>query len=141
MYPVLWWIATAVLFFALELFTASFFFLWIGAGAGVTAILAFFIDKPTVQYITFAGSSILLVALSRPWAHRLSGTTKRAANVDALVGQTGIVTKVDETQPSQGYVKVGGELWKAESQDRNSLKMNEAVKVVSVKGNLLVVKV
>jgi len=141
MYPVVWWITTAILFCVLELFTASFFFLWIGAGAAVTAILAIFVDKPLVQFSTFAISSILLVALSRPWARRLSGAAQRTANVDALIGQSATVTKVDETHPFQGYVKVGGELWKAESGDQSGLKMHGSVTVVSAKGNVLVVKV
>src|SRR5580693_1489193 len=114
MHPVVWWIATAVVLFILELMTASFFFLWIGAGAVLTALLSVFVETAWIEYATFAGSSILLVALSRRWAPRLSGKSGRAANVDALIGQTAIVTKVEKSQPSQGYVKVNGEVWKAQ---------------------------
>jgi membrane protein implicated in regulation of membrane protease activity len=61
--------------------------------------------------------------------------------VDALAGQTAIVTKVGENNPAQGYVKVGGEFWKAESENQEPLKMNEKVSVVAVRSNVLVVKV
>ncbi|HTC21591.1 MAG TPA: NfeD family protein [bacterium] len=140
MHPVVWWIATAVVLFILELMTASFFFLWIGAGAVLTALLSVFVETAWIEYATFAGSSILLVALSRRWAPRLSGKSGRAANVDALIGQTAIVTKVEKSQPSQGYVKVNGEAWKAQSVNQEPLKLNEELSVVEVRGNILMVK-
>ncbi len=141
MHPVVWWIATAVVFFILELTTASFFFLWIGAGAVVTALLSLMVNTAWIEYTTFAGSSILLVVLSRRWAPRMSGKIQRPANIDALITQTGIITKVDDHASFTGYVKVGGEFWKAESQDQKPLKVDEKVSVVAVKGNTLVVKI
>ena len=140
MHPVVWWVATAVVFFILELTTASFFFLWIGAGAVLTAVLSLFVDKDWIEYLAFVLSSLLLVALSRRWAPRLSGKTQRAANVDALIGQTAIVTKFDANQPFQGYAKVGGEVWKVELENLEPLMMGEKTSVVMVKGNILVVK-
>jgi membrane protein implicated in regulation of membrane protease activity len=139
--PVVWWIISAVVFFILEMTTASFFFLWIGAGAALTAILAFFVETPWIQYTCFALSSVLLVVVSRRWAGRFSGATKRASNVDALAGQTAIVTKVEKNNPAMGYVKVGGESWRAESENQKPLKMNQKVEVVVARGNVLVVKV
>lgn len=141
MYPVVWWIVLAVVFFILELTTASFFFLWIGAGALVTAILSYFLDTAWIQYSTFGASSVLLVLISRPWATRMSGTTKRAANVDSLVGQKVLVTKAEKHPSYQGYVKVGGEIWKAETENQEQMKINEEVTVISVRGNILVVKI
>jgi len=140
-YPVVWWIITAVIFFIFELTTASFFFLWIGAGAVVTAILSVFVDTPWIQYTTFAVSSILLVAVSRRWASRISGPSKTNANVDSLVGTEGVITKVEKNTPARGYVKVGGEHWMAESEDNSPLKIHGKVVVASVRSNVLVVKV
>ena len=141
MHPVVWWIATAVVFFTLELTTASFFFLWIGAGAVVTSLVSLVVNIAWVEYITFAVSSILLVALSRRWAPRFSGKVQRSSNIDALIGQTAIVTKVDDHNLFMGYAKVDGEIWKAESEDQKSLKVDEKVSVVAVRGNVLVVKI
>ena len=140
MYPVIWWAIAAVVLFILELVTASFFFLWIGAGAALTAILSFFVDNEKIQYVTFAVSSVLLVAVSRPWANRISGGTKREANVDSLVGKTGTVTKVEKNQPSIGYVKVDGEFWKAETDNQEPLALHGQVTVTAVRSNVLVVK-
>jgi membrane protein implicated in regulation of membrane protease activity len=139
--PIIWWIITAVVFFILELTTASFFFLWIGAGALVTAGVSFFFETDLVQYATFAISSIILVTISRRWASRFSGRTKREANVDSLIGQSAIVTKVDKDTPSKGYIKVSGENWKAETKDGEILKLNMSVKVVEAHGNILLVNI
>ena len=141
MYPVVWWAITAVVFFILELTTASFFFLWIGAGAAITAILSFFVGTDWIQFTAFVVSSILLVTISRRWASRFSGATKQVANVDSLVGKPGVVTKIDKDEHSHGYVKVGGEFWKAESENQERLTMHEKVTVVAVRSNVLVVKV
>ncbi len=140
-YPVVWWAVTAVVFFILELVTASFFFMWIGAGAAVTAILSFFVSKAWVQYTTFTVSSIILVAVSRRWASLLTGKAGRPSNVDSLVGQTALITKVSSTAPWQGYLKVGGEAWKAESENKEPLRENGQATVVAVRSNVLVVKV
>ncbi len=141
MHPVVWWIATAVVFFILELTTASFFFLWIGAGAVVTALLSLFVSTAWIEYATFAVSSILLVISSRRWAPRFSGKIQRLSNIDALIGQKAIVTKVDDHNLLMGYAKVDGEIWKAESEDQGPLKVDAKVSVVAVKGNVLVVKI
>jgi membrane protein implicated in regulation of membrane protease activity len=140
MHPAVWWIITAVVFFILELTTASFFFLWIGAGAVITAGVSFFYAVDWVQYSTFAISSVILVTISRRWASRFSGSTKREANVDSLIGQSAIVTQVDKHNHSKGYIKVAGEDWKAETKTGEVLRLNMSVSVVEARGNILVVK-
>jgi membrane protein implicated in regulation of membrane protease activity len=140
MHPLIWWAATAVVFFTLELSTASFFFLWIGAGAVITALTSLFVRTGWIQYVVFGASSLLLVALSRRLAPRLSGKPQRPSNVDSLVGLTALVLKVEPNQSDRGTVKVEGETWMAESQDRSPLVPGGRVGVVSVRGNVLVVK-
>ena len=140
MSPALCWTLAAVVLFTLELATASFFFLWIGAGAALTALVGLFNDSPWVHLSVFALSSVLLVAVSRPWASRFSGRNRRLANSEALLGQAALVTKLDPSQPSQGYVKVGGEDWKARSLDQEPLELHGKVSVVEVQGNILIVK-
>lgn len=139
--PAFWWTITAVVFFILEISTASFFFLWIGAGAVVTAIVSLFIDTVWIQFTVFTVSSIALVVLSRRWAVFFTGKTNRPANVDMLVGQTAIVTKVFNDSPWQGYIKVSGEMWRAETENKDPLEKNGQVTVVAARSNVLVVKV
>jgi membrane-bound ClpP family serine protease len=52
-----------------------------------------------------------------------------------------MVTKVEKENPAEGYVKVSGEHWKAESENQEPLKLDGKVTVVAVRSNVLVVKV
>ncbi len=138
--PWVWWLVVALIFFILEISTASFFFLWIGAGALVTLVVTFLKGPVWFEYTVFAVSSVLLVAVSRRWAGAISGKSLQIANVDALVGRTGQVTKVYPNASWQGYAKVGGEAWRIESENEMPLQLNEEIKVLTVKSNILVVE-
>ena len=140
MSPWVWWTVVALVFFILEISTASFFFLWIGAGAMITVVVSLFSVPATVEYSVFAVSSILLVVISRRWAGTISGKSPQIANVDALVGQSGRITKVYAHAPWQGYAKIGGEAWRVETENENPLQVNEEIKVLTLKSNILVVK-
>jgi len=141
MQPMVWWIITAVVFFILELATASFFYIWIGIGALATVAVSYFFNPTWIQCAAFAAFSIFLVLISRSWKSKLSITGKRSANMDALVGCEGSVTKVEEFADFKGYIKVEGQYWKVEEQDKKTLKLSEKVRVVEAKGNILIVTV
>jgi|GEM_PF-1463677 len=140
MSPWVWWTVVALVFFILEISTASFFFLWIGAGALITVVVSLFSVPATVEYTVFAVSSVLLVVISRRWAGKISGKSSQIANVDGLIGQIGRITKVYSHAPWQGYAKVGGESWRVEMEKEIPLQMSDEVKVLSVKSNILVVE-
>ncbi|MGH7739613.1 MAG: NfeD family protein [bacterium] len=140
MSPALWWGLLAVIMFTLEVSTASFFFIWIGAGALLTAVASFFVQPEWLQYLLFILSSILLVAVSRRWASKLSGKSVRLANVDSLVGRTGAVTKL-LTDPSNAYATVDGESWRVETSDLKPLRVGERILVKEVRSNLLIVEI
>jgi len=140
MQPMVWWIIIAVVFFILELATASFFYIWIGIGALATVAFSYFFNPAWIQCAAFAAFSVFFVLISRSWKSKFSVISKRSANMDALVGCEGLVTKVDESQNFQGYIKVEGQYWKVETQNKQSLKLNEKMSVVEAKGNVLIVK-
>jgi membrane protein implicated in regulation of membrane protease activity len=140
MQPIVWWIIIAVVFFILELTTASFFYIWIGIGALATVAVSFFYNPTWIQCAAFAAFSVFLVLISRSWKSKMSVIGKRSANMDALVGCEGFVTKVDESADFKGYIKVEGQYWKSEEQNKERLKVDEKVIVVEAKGNILIVK-
>ncbi len=137
MHPALWWAVVALVFFILEISTASFFFLWIGMGALVTVVVAFVQVPVWVEYTVFAVSSVLLVAISRRWAGKLSGKSTQVANVDALIGKKGQVTKVYPQTPWQGYAKFSGEIWRVENKGEVPLRLEEEIRVVALRSNVL----
>ena len=53
MVPALWWGLLAIVLFTLEVATASFFFLWIGAGAALTAVFCYWMGPEWIQYAFF----------------------------------------------------------------------------------------
>ena len=140
MQPMVWWIVIAVVFFILELATASFFYIWIGLGAIATVAVSHFFDPTWIQCAAFALFSSVFVLVSRLLSPRNFPISHRLANVDALVGCEGLVIKVDKHQNFQGYIKVEGQNWKAETKDKQGLKLNQKVYVVEVNGNILIVK-
>jgi membrane protein implicated in regulation of membrane protease activity len=141
MVPALWWGLLAVALFTLEIATTSFFFLWIGAGAVITAVASFFVPSDVIQYILFGVSSVFLVAISRRWATKLSGKSSRLANVDSLIGQTGKVTKLLSNPPTHGYAMVEGQSWRVEAQGNASLTVGDEIRVKEVRSNLLIVEI
>jgi membrane protein implicated in regulation of membrane protease activity len=140
MQPMVWWIITAVVFFILELATASFFYIWIGFGPLATVAVSCFFNPAWIQCAAFAVFSVFFILISRSWKSKFSVKNKRSANMDALVGCEGLVTKVEEPENFKGYIKVEGQFWKVETQDKKILELNQKVNVVEAKGNILIVK-
>ena len=53
------WITLMVVFFIMELVTASFFLVWFGVGSIVAIILNYLGFNPYIQFIGFAVSSFI----------------------------------------------------------------------------------
>ena len=63
----------------------------------------------------------------------------KISNIDALIGRKAMVTAAIMPY-STGYVKIGGEVWLAKSQDNQLINTDQIVEVVSVSGCHVVVK-
>lgn len=59
------WITLMVVFFIMELVTASFFLVWFGVGSIVAIILNYLGFNPYIQFIGFAVSSFILILSTR----------------------------------------------------------------------------
>ena len=134
------WLILAIVFLFIEIGTPGlFFFIAFAIGCGFASILAFTGFSFVVQCVFGLTVSILSFFILR---HYFSVKTKGGeieTNVDALVGQKGIVIKT--INPHEiGQVKVGGESWSAQNVDDHVLQKGMVVSVVRVKGNRLVVK-
>ena len=140
MQPSIWWVLAGVAFMVVEMAAATFFLIWFGVGAFLTAIFSLFVKTPWAQYTFFAVSSVLLVVVSRRWTQRLSGPSARAANMDALAGQEGLVIELLDGAKGCVVIKVAGETWRAETEDASPLKQGQNVTVKAAKGNILILK-
>jgi len=140
MHPSIWWVVVGIALIALEMATGTFFALCLGIAALLTAAFGYYVEEDVYQYSFFAASAVILTLLSRPLAARFSRSPSRPSNIDALVGQKGLVEKLADGKKGTGYVKVNGEVWRFETEEGAPLKVGHEVTVLSVRGNTLRVK-
>lgn len=133
----IWLIASVVLLIVEMVTPGAFFFLCFGLGALVTAVIACFSVPSWVTWLSFVGISTLLVFFARPAVQKLIKAETRPSNADELIGKEAIV--LEKIKPHfSGLVKVGGEVWKASSEQE--IADGSLVQIVKVEGTRLIVK-
>lgn len=132
------WILIAAVCFIGEMMTVGFFLLWFGVGASVSAVLNYLGFSETTQVIAFILISIFLLAISRPFAKKITqGTPSKKAASDRLIGEKGIVIE-DISPENGGIVKISGDTWRAISDQK--ISKDKYILVEKIKGITLVVK-
>ncbi|MDI9618355.1 NfeD family protein [Methanothermobacter sp.] len=131
------WVIIAAICLIGEMLTAGFFLLWFAFGALAAAALGYIGFDTTAQFVTFIVVSVILLAISRPFAARITGEPSKKAAADRLIGREGTVTEAITPQ-SSGLVRVDGETWRARSDA--ALKEGDLVKVKAIEGVKLVVE-
>ncbi len=132
-----WWVLAGIML-VLELLTASFFFLWLGAAAAIVGVIMFFFDWSwQVQISIFAVLAVLLLVASRLWLKPGGGTSDRQLNRRAgrLVGR--VYDLEEPIANGSGKIKVGDTVWLVRGSD---LPKGKAVKVVGSEGTALLVE-
>lgn len=132
-YTIGWLIAT-VLFCGVEIATLALCSAWFAAGAVVAAIAAALGADIGIQIALFLGVSVALLALLRPFLRRYIRPKIVPTNVDALIGQVGVVLEdIDNLAPT-GQVKLGSVQWAARSTDGHIIPATALVKVDQIEG-------
>lgn len=137
------WILVAVSLFILEVFTPTFFFACIGIGcaaAGMAALLC--ADSSGLQWTLFAAAAVVSFAFLRPIVQKYIYRRQEAVktNVDVLVGKIGRVTETINSAAGTGRALVGGDDWRARTEDGTILPENTHVVVVGMDGITIVVE-
>jgi len=133
------WFIIAFIFIIFEIITPSiFFFFCLSVGSAFAAITSYFGVSIWVEFLVFIVVSILSVYFIRPVFKKIISRHESInSNVDALIGEKVLV--VEKITPLRvGFVKVMGEIWRAESD--TDLEVGEIVEVRNVNGTTLVVK-
>ncbi|MEA2031383.1 MAG: NfeD family protein [candidate division Zixibacteria bacterium] len=132
------WMAVAVIFLILELTNLSLYFICFVAGSVAAGILSYF--SPELYYWqigVFLIVTLGLLPLTREIAKKITKNPPRKSNVDALVGQIGLVTK--EIDPDLGgQILINNETWNATADLR--IEKGKKVEIVSIIGTRLQVK-
>lgn len=131
------WVVIAVIALAIEATNLNLIFLFGGVAALLAGILAALGVPVLGQLIGFALAALILPALLRPrLLRRLSGKGV-VSRTDALIGQTGTVTKTIDPITAGGRILVGGHDWAASSTER--IETGALVEVLGSDGIVLLV--
>lgn len=131
------WIVLAGICFIGEMITTGFFLLWFGMGASFAAVLNYLGFDPLTQFVAFILLSLVLLAVSRPIAQKITKEPPRKAVSDRLVGKQGIV--IDDVLPDTGgVVNIEGDIWRAVSSEK--IKKNTKIVVKKVESVKLLVE-
>lgn len=137
--PVLQWILLALVCGIIELASAGLWFLWLALAALLTSLgtqIGWLISLQS-QLLVFAIFTLFFIVFTRPLALRFLETRDIPSNVNALIGQHGIVTKAI-TPFEYGQVKVNGEIWTAAAGE--NIDADVRILVTGIQGVKLMVK-
>ncbi|RME03363.1 MAG: NfeD family protein [Planctomycetota bacterium] len=137
----LWLISGMVLAIA-EMLMPGFWILCFSFGAfagGLTGYLGYDLAS---QIGVFSGVSALLVIFIRPLALKFfhKSSPEIETNINALIGQMGLVVREIKGRLETGKVKVGGEIWSAISQIDLPIPEGKQVVIKKIEGNKVIVE-
>jgi membrane protein implicated in regulation of membrane protease activity len=136
---VLQWVLLALVCGIIELASAGLWFLWLALAALLTSLgaqIGWLISLQS-QLLVFAVFTLVFIVFTRPLALRFLETRDTPSNVNALIGQHGIVTKAI-TPFEYGQVKVNGEIWTATAGE--NIDADVRILVTGIQGVKLMVK-
>jgi len=134
-------IVSAIIFFIIEIFTASFISASIGVGL-LCAAFANFVDYSTNWQI-YAFSIGLAVSFFtiRPIFSKLAyNSDDKKSNQGAMIGRSAIVIEKISVHEDTGLIKLDGDVWKARTTDSKTINVGEEVEIVNINSIILIVK-
>lgn len=135
----LFWTIMIAGFIILEAATTQLVCIWFAGGAFAALITAMCGLNPWFQTTVFVITAALLLIFTKQFVRKLKSKTPVKTNVDALIGQTAVVTEALSNLNSIGSVKVRGMIWSARSENGNDIKEGSLVTVKEIDGVKLIV--
>jgi membrane protein implicated in regulation of membrane protease activity len=133
------WVAAAVLLAAAEIIVPGLFILPFIIAAIAAGLLAYAGFGSAVQWTAFAVVSGVLLPLAFIITKRIMKNRPPMIDSDRLIGMRGPVTIAVNNRNDKGHVRLGGELWRAESELERDIPVGVTVEVTAVKGICVVV--
>lgn len=136
---IVFWLAATVVFVLVELMTVGLTSIWFAAGSFVAFIIALLGGNVVVQGIVFILVSVVLLALTKPWAGKYINSRTVKTNVDSLVGERAVLTEDADSMKQTGKAVVNGQEWTVRPQDETQvIRKGELIEVVKISLNFLV---
>lgn len=137
MYTSLWiWLAAALIFVVMEVFTPGFIFACFVAGAIAAGVTSLITDSYIIQGAVFAVVSVGLIPLTRGLASRITKPAPVLSNVDGLIGKIGIVK--NDVSATAGQIVVDDQVWQARSE--TDVAVGAKVRIRSIEGAKVIVE-
>ena len=118
---IVFWLAATVVFVLVELMTVGLTSIWFAAGSFVAFIIALLGGNVVVQGIAFILVSVVLLALTKPWAGKYINSRTVKTNVDSLVGERAVLTEDADSMKQTGKAVVNGQEWTVRPQDETQV--------------------
>jgi len=139
------WLVFGMLLIIFEMVVPSFTFIWFGCGALFPALLSWLVPGTSLGLQIFAwalASIFFTVGWFRVIRPRMKNKTTAGLSLEAVLGESGLVTKVPHAD-GRGAVKfttplLGAEEWQFICHE--TVAVGDRVTVVDVSGNTLIVK-
>lgn len=132
------WTILAVVMLIGEIFTAGFFLLPFGIGAGAAAILAWFEAGPAAQWITFFVVSIVSLFYVRRFVHHQDDFEPTPVASNRYLHAKAVVLQTIDPRAATGMVRMESEEWRATTEGE-VIEAGTSVKVIGITGSRLVV--
>ena len=131
------WLSAGIILAILEVFTPGFFIVGIGVSLAITALFSAMGLPFWVQLLVCGVMILIFFLLVRPLVMKIPHSDSKKTGTAALMGEEGIVVETI-TRIEGGRVKVGGEVWKAKSDE--TIEKDSLVIVTGVEGVTLNVR-
>jgi len=135
-------IVVGFLLILLELFVGvetGFDLVMLGSALILGGLLTSFTDSLVATALCTSAICALYVGFGRKYIKAKMKVSDTKTNIDAIIGNTGIVKK-SISKNTKGLVKVGNEEWIAVSEDSDNIEKDKDIVVVGIRGITLVVK-
>lgn len=135
-----WWILAAI-FAGIEILAPGVFFIWLGAAAALTGLIALVIPGLgwEIEALIFAVLAVLSVIGWRNYIRKAKAKDDPAAMLnrrgDQMIGRTAVLS--EPIQNGRGKAKIDDSVWRVEGSD---LPAGTQIKVTGVDGAILKVE-
>lgn len=136
----IFWLIVIVIMAVTEIITLGLTTIWFAGGALAAFIASLCGANLVVQVILFVVVSVLLLALTRPFAVEFLNKDRTRTNAESLLGKTAVVIQDIDNLRAQGQVSVEGQEWTARSVRETVIPRDTHVEIVEISGVKLIVK-
>ncbi len=137
----IFWASVIVISVIAEVLTAGLVSIWFVPSALISLILTIFDVSAGIQIIVFILLSAFLIFLFKFVFKDALKTKGAKLNLDAVIGEKGIVVDKIHNIAGSGQVKVHNQVWSARSSDPDRIfEVGEVVSIVAIEGVKLICK-